>query len=104
MIFRYGLTDMSKPPHVCYTDNLAKLPSSFTPHPASRILIVPRYPAPPRSGKISFFAEAGRVGEPRWFYRNPEEWTAMAERLKLTPVSALQGRRRSHSARLSVRF
>jgi hypothetical protein len=25
------------------------------------------------------------MGEPRWFYRNDDEWIAIVERLKLTP-------------------
>jgi hypothetical protein len=30
------------------------------------------------------------VGEPRWFYRNTEEWHALAERLKLIPCPHCQ--------------
>ena len=30
------------------------------------------------------------MGPQRWFYRNPEEWTALAQRLKLTPCPHCQ--------------
>src|SRR5476649_1963438 len=52
-----------------------------------KIFIVPRlYPALFRARMISDFAgHRANVGEQRWFCRNAEEWSAIAERLKQTP-------------------
>ncbi len=58
-----------------------------TPHPAPEFFSYPATtPHLPFGSRITIFARHGpSVGEERWFYRSDQEWTAIAERLKLTP-------------------
>lgn len=76
---------MFLPPGIRY-----KRPNRFTPHPAVEIFLIPRYPAPPRSGTIAFFHRRGPVAAPPWFYRTPDEWNTIVERLKRTPCPHCQ--------------
>ena len=71
---------------VCYTQNLAKLPSNFIPLPASRILLVPRYPAPPPSGKITIFAEDIQWDSSHGFTATPRNSTPWPNGSSRPPV------------------
>jgi hypothetical protein len=54
-------------------------------YPAEGLLIVPRHYPASAAPVEKRFSWGPRVGEQRWFYRGDEEFSALAERLKLTP-------------------